>query len=149
MVRDAIAGVVNIILRRSFDGVLLKGGYGISSRGDLPNRELSGTFGKKFDEGGFMFNASYRESGGNLIGDRPISRDPDWRSLGGRNFRDSAPTTATAFKGIDPTRPQHDHDPARRRQPNIVAVQLPRRLFPRGVHARQRRAERRHQLLAV
>jgi outer membrane receptor protein involved in Fe transport len=102
---DAIAGVVNIILRRSFDGVLLKGGYGISSRGDLPNRELSGTFGKKFDEGGFMFNASYRESGGNLIGDRPISLDPDWRSLGGRNFRDSAPITATAFRNIDPSRP--------------------------------------------
>ncbi|WP_336957709.1 TonB-dependent receptor [Sphingobium aquiterrae] len=102
---DAVAGVVNIILRRDYDGLLLKGGYGISSRGDLPNRELSGTFGRKFDNGGFVFNASYRQTGGNLIGDRPISRDPDWRSLGGRNFRDSAPTTGTAFKGLDPTRP--------------------------------------------
>ncbi len=102
---DAVAGVVNIILRRDFDGLLLKAGYGITSRGDLPNREFSGTFGRKFDNGGFVFNASYRETGGNLIGDRPISRDPDWRGMGGRNFRDSAPTTGTAFKGLDPTRP--------------------------------------------
>jgi iron complex outermembrane receptor protein len=102
---DAIAGVVNIILGRSYDGVLLKAGYGISSRGDLPNFELSGTFGQKFDRGGFMFNASYRKTGGNLISDRPISRDPDWRSLGGRNFRDSAPITGAAFRNINPADP--------------------------------------------
>ena len=34
---DAIAGVVNIIMRREFDGLTLKGGYGVSSRGDLAN----------------------------------------------------------------------------------------------------------------
>ncbi len=102
---DAVAGVVNIIMRRSYDGVLLKAGYGISSRGDLPNFEASGTVGQKFERGGFVFNASYRSSGGNVIADRPISLDPDWRSMGGRNFRDSAPTTGTAFKGVDPSRP--------------------------------------------
>lgn len=97
---DAIAGVVNIITRKSYDGVLLKGGYGISSRGDLPNRELSGTFGKTYATGGFVFNLSYRHAGGNRISDRPISRDPDWRSLGGRNFRDSAPVTSSGLKGL-------------------------------------------------
>ncbi len=96
---DAIAGVVNVIMKRDYDGLLIKGGYGISSRDDLPNKELSATFGKKYDNGGFVFVASYRESGGNLIGDRPISRDPDWRSLGGRNYRDPYPIRA-AFIGI-------------------------------------------------
>src|SRR3546814_7977103 len=48
---DAISGVVNVIMRRDYDGLLLKGGYGVSSRGDLPNYELSGTFGQKFDRG--------------------------------------------------------------------------------------------------
>jgi outer membrane receptor protein involved in Fe transport len=96
---DAIAGVVNVIMKHDYDGLMVKGGYGISSRGDLPNRELSGTFGKKFDDGGFVFVASYRKSGGNLIGDRPISRDPDWRSMGGRNYRDPYPIRA-AFIGI-------------------------------------------------
>ncbi|HWK36733.1 TonB-dependent receptor [Sphingomonas sp.] len=102
---DAISGVVNSILRRDYDGVLLKAGSGVSSRGDLPNYELSGTFGMKGSRGGFIVNASYRESGGNVIGDRPVSLDPDWRSMGGRNYRDSAPTTSTAFKGLDPSRP--------------------------------------------
>jgi iron complex outermembrane recepter protein len=91
---DAIAGVVNIIMRRDFDGLMVKGGYGVSSRSDLANRELSATFGQKGDDGGFVFNASWREADGNFIADRPVSRDPDWRSLGGRNFRDPLPVVA-------------------------------------------------------
>ncbi|MCH8686733.1 TonB-dependent receptor plug domain-containing protein [Pedomonas mirosovicensis] len=91
---DAIAGVVNLIMRKDFDGLMIKGGYGISSRGDLPNREVSATFGQKFDRGSFVFSGSWRKADGNLIADRPISRDPDWRSKGGRNFRDPLPTVA-------------------------------------------------------
>lgn len=101
---DAVAGVVNLIMRRDFDGIQLKAGAGIASRGDLPSTEISGTYGKKFDEGGFVFNVSYRTAGGNVIADRPVSRDPDWRARGGRNFRDSAPLR-TAFRGIDPANP--------------------------------------------
>jgi iron complex outermembrane receptor protein len=91
---DAIAGVVNVIMRREFDGLTLKGGYGTSSRSDLDNRELSATFGQSGDKGGFVFNASWREADGNFIADRPISRDPDWRAQGGRNFRDPLPLVA-------------------------------------------------------
>jgi len=98
---DAIAGVVNIITRKSYDGILLKAGTGITSRGDLPNHELSGTFGKTYATGGFVLNLSYRQAGGNVISDRPVSRDPDWRSLGGRNFRDTAPITSSGLRGIN------------------------------------------------
>jgi outer membrane receptor protein involved in Fe transport len=91
---DAIAGVVNVIMRREFDGLTLKGGYGTSSRSDLDNRELSATFGQDGEKGGFVFNASWREADGNFIADRPISRDPDWRAQGGRNFRDPLPVVA-------------------------------------------------------
>lgn len=101
---DAVAGVVNMIMRRDYDGLLLRAGSGISSRGDLPTHELSATFGKEYPSGGFVLNASYRHAGGNLIADRPVSLDPDWRNLGGRNFRDSAPLS-TAFQGLDPTDP--------------------------------------------
>jgi iron complex outermembrane recepter protein len=101
---DAVAGVVNMITRRDYDGIKLRAGTGISSRGDLPSFELSGTFGKKYSTGGFIFNVSFRKSGGNLIADRPVSLDPDWRATGGRNFRDSAPLS-TAFKGLDPADP--------------------------------------------
>jgi iron complex outermembrane receptor protein len=91
---DAIAGVVNIIMRRDFDGLMVKGGYGVASRGDLPNREVSATFGRGGDDGGFVFNASWRKADGNFIADRPVSRDPDWRAQGGRNFRDPLPVVA-------------------------------------------------------
>ena len=91
---DAIAGVVNIIMRRDFEGLMVKGGYGISSRSDLPNREASLTFGHHADKGGFVFNASWRDAEGNFIADRPVSRDPDWRAQGGRNFRDPLPVVA-------------------------------------------------------
>jgi outer membrane receptor protein involved in Fe transport len=103
---DAIAGVVNLIMRTDFDGLLLKAGYGESSRGDLPNRDLGLTFGQDFDEGQFIFNASWNDSGGNVIADRPVSTDPDWRSMGGRNFRDPLPPYAVVT-GLDP------NDPAR------------------------------------
>jgi outer membrane receptor protein involved in Fe transport len=104
---DAIAGVVNIIMASHFDGLLLKAGYGISSRGDVPNRDLSLTFGREYDGGRFVFNANWNQSDGNLIADRPISRDVDWRAMGGRNFRDPLPVHAVVT-GIDPA------DPSRR-----------------------------------
>lgn len=98
---DAIAGVVNVLMRRDFDGLQLKAGYGISSRNDLPNKEVSATYGKNYDTGNFVFNVSWRSSGGNVIADRPISRDPDWRAQGGRNFRDEAPLVS-AFRAVNP-----------------------------------------------
>ncbi len=101
---DAVAGVVNLIMRRSYDGLLIKGSQGISSRGDLPVTDLGLVFGQEFDRGGFVFSASYRHAGGNLIADRPISRDVDWRSSGGRNFRDPLPLR-TSFTGLDPSDP--------------------------------------------
>ncbi len=91
---DAIAGVVNIIMRRDFEGFTMKAGYGVASRGDLPNRELSGTYGQQSDKGSFVFNVSWRDAEGNFIADRPVSRDPDWRAQGGRNFRDPLPLVA-------------------------------------------------------
>ncbi|MGH8167093.1 MAG: TonB-dependent receptor plug domain-containing protein, partial [Woeseiaceae bacterium] len=104
---DAIAGVVNLIMRTDFDGLLLRAGYGESSRGDLPNRELSLTFGNDFDQGNFVFNASWNDAGGNVIADRPVSTDPDWRSLGGRNFRDPLPPYAVV-SGLDPNDPDRE-----------------------------------------
>lgn len=101
---DAIAGVVNLIMRTDYDGLTLRGSYGESSRGDLPNRDLSLTFGRDFTDGNFVFNASWNKAGGNVIADRPVSRDPDWRALGGRNFRDPLPPYVVVT-GLDPNDP--------------------------------------------
>lgn len=101
---DAIAGVVNIIMRDDYEGLNLQAEYGISSRSDLANREIGLTFGNTFDRGSFVFSASWREADGNVIADRPISRDPDWRAIGGQNYRDPLPTRA-AVTNIDPLNP--------------------------------------------
>jgi iron complex outermembrane receptor protein len=42
---DAIAGVVNVILRRSFNGIDVAGGLGTSTHGDATERRASATFG--------------------------------------------------------------------------------------------------------
>jgi outer membrane receptor protein involved in Fe transport len=106
---DAIAGVVNIIMRDSYDRLSLQAEYGQSTRNDLKNRELSVTYGDSFDRGGFVFNASWRQADGNTIADRPISRDPDWtsRNPNFRNFRDPLPVPAS-FTGLDPMDPDRE-----------------------------------------
>ena len=91
---DAIAGVVNIIMRREFRGLEHQGRLRRREPRRSANRELSATFGSSGDNGGFVFNASWRKADGNFIADRPVSRDPDWRALGGRNFRDPLPVVA-------------------------------------------------------
>ncbi|WP_293475250.1 TonB-dependent receptor [Phenylobacterium sp.] len=48
---DAIAGVVNYVLKDDFEGVELDAQYGESSRGDYPVSSLRGTFGKNFLDG--------------------------------------------------------------------------------------------------
>ncbi len=42
---DAIAGVVNVILRKSFNGIDVAGGLGTSTHGDATERRASATFG--------------------------------------------------------------------------------------------------------
>ncbi len=48
---DAVAGVVNFILKRNFDGLQLRGQSGISSQGDRGSYFVSGIAGKNFADG--------------------------------------------------------------------------------------------------
>jgi len=45
---DAIAGVINYVLKKDFTGVELDAQYGESTRGDYPQTSLRGTFGRNF-----------------------------------------------------------------------------------------------------
>lgn len=58
---DAVAGVVNIILKKKFDGIRLNMQGGISSRGDAGNQLVSLTAGKTFadDRGHVIANFTY------------------------------------------------------------------------------------------
>lgn len=48
---DAVAGVVNFILRRDYEGISIRGQAGISSRGDRGTYFVSGLFGENFADG--------------------------------------------------------------------------------------------------
>lgn len=48
---DAIAGVVNFVLREDFEGLQFRGQAGINSEGTFPSQYISGLFGKNFADG--------------------------------------------------------------------------------------------------
>ena len=74
---DAMAGVVNFILKDNYEGMEVTGQYGISEHGDAASFNIQGLLGGNFgdDRGNLTFFTSYytRESVGQ--GDRDVTRD--------------------------------------------------------------------------
>lgn len=72
---DAIAGVINYVLKTDFEGVVLDAQTGISSRNDYPVHSLRGTFGKNFleDRANLAVNLEWSKSDSLLDYDRPRS----------------------------------------------------------------------------
>ncbi len=58
---DAVAGVVNFIMRRDYDGISVRGGAGTSQRGDNSSYFMSAIFGRNFADGrgNFALSAEY------------------------------------------------------------------------------------------
>lgn len=79
----AIAGVVDMKLRKDFEGFQLKGEYGRTSRGDGANRRYSALFGKHTDRFRAVGSVQYLESDGFLRRDRPLAATADLRPWGG------------------------------------------------------------------
>jgi outer membrane receptor protein involved in Fe transport len=69
---DAIAGVVNIITRKSFSSTQGSAQYGVSGHGDAETFDASVTTGRSGDFGNFMFSAGYFRQGNSWL------RDRDW-----------------------------------------------------------------------
>ncbi|MFC3549933.1 TonB-dependent receptor domain-containing protein [Lysobacter cavernae] len=78
---DAMAGVVNIILKREQEGGEVVARYGLSDRGDTEQRRLSLSYGQDTASGGFfLLSADYFQR------DALLGRDRDWRSSDLRRF---------------------------------------------------------------
>jgi outer membrane receptor protein involved in Fe transport len=73
---DAIAGTVNIVLKRDFEGIDLDAQAGISQQGDLANQRVRGLFGKNFanGRGNITFNIEYAHDDGLLGNQRDVIR---------------------------------------------------------------------------
>ncbi len=76
---DAVAGVVNFIYKRNFEGLLMEGQYGITEKGDYPRYQMSATAGANFagDRGNIMVHVGYSDDKGLLSRERKNTRVDD------------------------------------------------------------------------
>ncbi len=72
---DAVAGVVNIILRREYEGAESRVRFGESSRGDAEEYVAGHTFGLSWDGGSGLFALDYAKREGLSASAREVSRD--------------------------------------------------------------------------
>ncbi len=70
---DAVAGVVNFVLKNNYDGLQLRGQSGISKYGDAGNQYISAVAGRNFDDGrgNIAINAEYAHQSRYYGGGRP------------------------------------------------------------------------------
>jgi outer membrane receptor protein involved in Fe transport len=76
---DAVAGVVNFIYKRNFEGLQMEGQYGITEKGDWPRYQISATAGTNFadNRGNIMVHLGYSDDKGLLSRQRKNSRVDD------------------------------------------------------------------------
>jgi len=91
---DAIAGVVNVILRKSMDGTLINAYYGAAQRGDNQTRRYDLVVGGVLGSVEMLMAASHYDQAGIFSRDRAISRSADGRGMGGTDQRSSATPSA-------------------------------------------------------
>ena len=98
---DALGGVVNIILRRSFDGAEIGGSYGFGRGGKPENRRVTIGAGHSWRNGSILAFYERLELGNLRTLDREFTSTRDLRPRGGGDFRStfSAPGTVTAVDG--------------------------------------------------
>jgi outer membrane receptor protein involved in Fe transport len=90
---DAVAGVVNFILRSDYQGAEFTANYGISDHDDAEQKGYEFTFGQSSDKGSIMAGINYNKTGQVLSGHRDFSKNsvslygtintPPFASVGG------------------------------------------------------------------
>src|SRR3954468_17592137 len=71
---DAIAGVVNVILRKRYNGTEVGGYAGISQKGDGQTYDVHAVTGTAGDRGSMLFSIGYQEQRAAFAGDRDFSK---------------------------------------------------------------------------
>lgn len=87
---DAVAGVVNVRLRKDFNGLELTGSYGAATEGGAETTRIAGIFG--FSKGPVSLTASlaYQDREGFNKYDRELTASRDYTAYGGLDRRSSA-----------------------------------------------------------
>jgi len=110
---DAIAGVVNIILRDDFQGLETSGTYGISGEGDAEEVNAHLTWGTEHERGNVMVTLNYFSRDKLINNDRDFSRSADFSDRGGVDFRSSSGNPGTFDPGGTGFVPDPDCPPER------------------------------------
>jgi iron complex outermembrane receptor protein len=97
---DAIAGVVNVITKRDFNGVKVEAYRGGASQGGLDTNRITLLGGHVSERWSVQFGANHYDQEGILSRDRRLSRSSDDRSRGGIDKRSSA-TVPSRLEFID------------------------------------------------
>ncbi len=87
---DAIAGVVNVIMRRNYSGFLAETYYGEAEAGDLETQTHTLQYGTRLPRGSFFISATAFDQEPIFSRDRRVSASADTRPLGGSDQRSSA-----------------------------------------------------------
>jgi len=90
---DAVAGVVNFITRRTYDGAQLNASYGNAD--SYNNWDVNGIWGTKWDTGGVYIASQYSNQSQLWIKDRDWAAMGDYRPIGGTNTNSYTCTPAT------------------------------------------------------
>ena len=96
---DAVAGVVNVILKNNYDGIEATVGYGISEHSDAEESRADILMGNSFEAGNVLFSLSYYQRDPVFERDRDWYSDADYSQLGGPNYRSprSSPPTLLRY----------------------------------------------------
>ena len=86
---DAVAGVVNIVLRNNFEGLEFTVGYGDTSESDSAETTLSAIWGTGGDDGNVTIIFDYFQNDSLFNAERPKLATADQSSRGGQDFRSS------------------------------------------------------------
>lgn len=103
---DAIAGVINFITRRDFEGAEISAQYDVTGEGDGENRSVSLTVGNSSNRGNAVLSIEYSDRKAIGQGDREFSAIP-WGEAGGE--RVYAGSGANSFGSWGPTSADSDY----------------------------------------
>lgn len=83
---DAVAGVVNVILRQDVEGIELDVQSGMSAEGDAEENTIAFNMGGTYDQGHFIFGAQYTDRKPASQADRDFSECPIFETDMGEQF---------------------------------------------------------------
>jgi outer membrane receptor protein involved in Fe transport len=95
---DAVGGVINMILKKDFEGAETRARFGSATSGSLRDYQFSQLAGTRWSTGHIMASYEYSKRAALPSADRRFTRSADLRPLGGDDFRNSYSIPATVLR---------------------------------------------------